>query len=196
MHKMKLPPLPLPPFYKEPTDGVLQSMLSHTVCFTMEYKWNQKKIKIKKEQPKNKKGKRLSFYSDDVRSFGKDYFSLEPFPCFLTASSATLIPLSGRKLSQTVPVTGRDLASFHKTHKQAGEMWDASRGNAALWRTKNFWLRRGTYKKGGPVPSTKHWEHLYINALLFSQAEKGGSHHLSLSLLGNCQRNRNTLPAS
>lgn len=62
MHDIKLPPFPLPSFYKEPTGGVLQSMLSHTVWFTMEYKQNQKITK--KEQPK--KGKRLPYCSDKL----------------------------------------------------------------------------------------------------------------------------------
>lgn len=91
------------------------------------------KIKIKKKQPKRKKKERgyhftLTMFNLLVRAISL----LSLFP----ASSQPVQPRSFHSQEEsfpiTMPVTGRDLASFHKTHKQAGEMWNASRGNAAL----------------------------------------------------------------
>jgi len=56
IHEMKFPPLPLPPFYKEPTESVLQSMVYHGVQVKSEKNW--------KEQPK--KGKSLPYCSDKI----------------------------------------------------------------------------------------------------------------------------------
>lgn len=143
MHEMKLPPLPLPPFYKEPTDGVLQSMLSHTVWFTMEYKQNQKKPK--RHSQKREKGYRRALASCSVSSlapFLSQAFPLLPCSQFghnSLHSQEKSFPKQCQFQAGIWPVFIKHVSKQVRCGWQTGEMQHPEENN--------FQLRRGTHWK-------------------------------------------------
>lgn len=139
MHEMKLPPLPLPSLYKEPTDGVLQSMLSHTVWFTMEYKRNQKKTK--KVQPKKReRSYHPALASCSISLLGP--FLSPAFPCS-QFSHNSLHSQEESLLKQCQFQAGIWLVFIKHASKQVRCGWQT--GGTQHLEENNFWLRRGTH---------------------------------------------------
>lgn len=153
MHEMKLLPLPLPPFYKEPTYGVLQSMLSHTVWFTMEYKWNQNKLK--RSSQKKERGYHIALTSCSI-------FWLGPF------LSWAFLPLPYRQFSHTRS-TLRRKAFPNSASAGQGSGQFSQNARASRWGVGDRQGKCSTLKKGEFLAqerySLKGWDRAFHRIL-------------------------------